>query len=130
MIEHGAWDEVGHVRSGCKHRAHLRRGHLREKPFGLTGHGEPGALQGNDARQLLDPFESLPLRPLGGEIGAEDERPFPTRVRELEVLEQVDGAALSAQRRFDPGHTADQASAISSLQPRDRAVDVDQSLPV
>src|SRR5260221_8914405 len=94
-FQHAAWDQVGDVPAGAEERAHLRRGDFRKlRPVG-AGFWKSRPLHGDDAGELLDAGKVLPLRALGVQIGAEDQRPAGARVLLHQVLEEIDRARLT-----------------------------------
>src|SRR5207302_11226627 len=95
-LEHCARHQARDVLACAQGRAHLRRGHFGEDDL-LACAGESGAADVDDSRQLLDAVETLPLRALGGEIGAEDQREAIAGPRLVQMLEQIDRAHFAAQ---------------------------------
>src|SRR5260370_10994612 len=94
-FEDAAGDEVRHVGALFETGAHFGRGDLGEDGLGTWGLRVTGALDGDDARELGDAREVLPLRALGVQIGAEDQRPLRAGMLPLEVSEEIDGARLA-----------------------------------
>src|SRR5205823_3347361 len=78
--QHGARHQVRGVAARREQRAHLGGRDLRQQRTRAARHGKTGALDGNDARQLLDALEALPLRPRRREIRAEHQGPAVLRM--------------------------------------------------
>src|ERR1700730_18554448 len=91
-FQHGARDEMGRVPARLQQSAHLRGRNLGDgdATFAMTR-----PLDGDDARELLHAIEALPLRLLGVEVGAEDQRPARVRVLAVEPLEQIHRPAFA-----------------------------------
>src|SRR5437588_65042 len=107
--------------------------HLRGRNFGDgdAPFAVAGPLDGDDARELLDAIEALPLRLLGIEIGAQDQRPARVRVLAVEPLEQIHRPAFAGLLlgEGDPGAREIRATdAPCSTMERKTALPVSRSI--
>ena len=89
-VEDPARHQAGSVGAGVQECTDLCGRNLREERVC----GVPGALQRDDAGELLDLREVFPLRELGVQVGAEDQRPFGAGMVCVQPLEKIDRARV------------------------------------
>ena len=92
VLEHLARHQGRDVLASRELFAHVGRADLGERRPGRFRRGKSRAGHDDDLGELLDPSEVLPLRPLGQDVAADDQREAVLRVSVEQVLERLDGA--------------------------------------